>query len=209
MRKQYLFATTEPGRGFRDLETLKELVGEARLVALGEGTHGTHEFFRLKHRIVEFLATEMGFTVFSIEANMPEAYRVNEFVLNGEGDPKELLKEMSAIWNAQEVLDMILWMREFNKSSGSRIEFTGFDMQSPKVAIEKCDRCSGEFGIGLHRKCPANLQRDQESTHAICSYWCLGWQVPTQPCGRKTNPLQRLCQNGRCRERVGWLVVAC
>jgi erythromycin esterase len=64
-----------PGQGYEDLRPLKHLVRNARIVALGEGTHGTSEFFRMKHRILEFLANEMGFTIFSIEANMPEAYR--------------------------------------------------------------------------------------------------------------------------------------
>ena len=55
---------------------------------------------------------EMGFTIFSIEANMPEAYAVNNYVLNGVGDPKQLLQGMYFwTWNTQEVLDMILWMR--------------------------------------------------------------------------------------------------
>ena len=84
----------EAGRGFEDLQPLKKLIGSARLVSLGEATHGTREFFQLKHRMLEFLATEMGFTIFSIEANMPEAYRLNEYVLTGKGDPKQLLKGM-------------------------------------------------------------------------------------------------------------------
>lgn len=131
------FETAEAGHGFDDLPPLKELIGDARIVALGEGTHGTREFFQMKHRLVEYLASEMGFTIFSIEANMPEAYRVNDFVLTGEGDPKQLLKGMYFwTWNTQEVLDMILWIREFNKSGKGRIEFTGFDMQTPDVAME-------------------------------------------------------------------------
>jgi erythromycin esterase-like protein len=126
-----------PGEGDEDLRPLKNLVRSARIVALGEGTHGTSEFFRMKHRILEFLATEMGFTIFSIEANMPEAYRVNDFVLTGRGDPKALLKGMYFwTWNTQEVLDMILWMRDFNQSGRGRIEFTGFDMQTPTVAMQ-------------------------------------------------------------------------
>jgi erythromycin esterase len=126
-----------PRRGYEDLLPLKDVVGNARIVALGEGTHGTREFFRMKHRLLEFLATEMGFTIFSIEANMPEAYRLNEYVLTGVGDPKQLLKGMYFwTWNTQEVLDMILWMREFNLSGKGRVEFTGFDMQTPTVAIQ-------------------------------------------------------------------------
>jgi erythromycin esterase-like protein len=129
--------TVEAGHGFADMQPLKKIVGDARIVALGEATHGTREFFQLKHRMLEFLATEMGFTIFSIEANMPEAYRLNDYVLNGKGDPKQLLKGMYFwTWNTEEVLSMILWMREFNKSGKGRVEFTGFDMQTPTVALD-------------------------------------------------------------------------
>jgi erythromycin esterase-like protein len=127
--------TPVAGHGFEDMQPLKKVVGDARIVSLGEATHGTREFFQLKHRMLEFLATEMGFTIFSIEASMPEAYRLNDFVLEGKGDPAQLIKGMYFwTWNTQEVLDMVLWMREFNKSGKGRVEFTGFDMQTPTVA---------------------------------------------------------------------------
>ena len=128
-------STAEAGHGFDDMKPLARVVGNARLVALGEATHGTREFFQLKHRILEFLASQMGFTLFAIEANMPEAYRLNDFVLNGNGDPAKLIKGMHFwTWDTQEVLDMVLWMREFNRSGKGRVEFTGFDMQYPQVA---------------------------------------------------------------------------
>lgn len=129
--------TVEAGDGFDDLKGVGGIVGEARIVGLGEATHGTREFFQLKHRIIEYLASQKGFTIFSIEANMPEAYRLNDFILRGEGDPKQLIKGMYFwTWNTQEVLDMVLWMREFNRSGKGRIEFTGFDMQTPNVAMQ-------------------------------------------------------------------------
>jgi len=129
--------TVEAGNGFSDLQKLGPIVGDARIVGLGEATHGTHEFFQLKHRMLEFLATQKGFTIFSIEANMPEAYRLNDYVLHGTGDPKELLKGMYFwTWNTQEVLAMIEWMRQFNQSGQGHLEFTGFDMQTPTVSME-------------------------------------------------------------------------
>ena len=76
------------------MQPLKKIVGDARVVSLGEATHGSREFFQFKHRMLEFLATEKGFTIFSIEANMPEAYRLNDYVLNGKGDPAALIKGM-------------------------------------------------------------------------------------------------------------------
>lgn len=128
-------STVEAGHGFTDLQPLKKIIGDARIVALGEATHGSREFFQLKHRMLEFLATEKGFTIFSIEANMPEAYRLNDYVLNGNGDPATLIKGMYFwTWSTEEVLDMVLWMREFNKSGKGRVQFTGFDMQDPSVA---------------------------------------------------------------------------
>ena len=53
------FDTPEAGHGFQDLEPLREIIGDAQIVALGEGTHGTHEFFRMKHRLIEFLVREI------------------------------------------------------------------------------------------------------------------------------------------------------
>ena len=127
--------TVVAGNGFDDLRPLARVIGNARIVSLGEATHGSREFFQLKHRMLEFLATEMGFTIFSIEANMPESYRLNDYVLNGTGDPASLLKGIYFwTWDTEEVLAMIRWMREFNASRRGRVQFTGFDMQTPAVA---------------------------------------------------------------------------
>lgn len=120
---------------FNDLQPLKAAIGNARIVSLGEATHGTREFFQMKHRMLEFLAVEMGFNIFAIEANMPEAYRLNDYVLHGVGDPAELLKGMYFwTWDTEEVLEMIRWMRDFNASGRGRVQFTGFDMQYAAVA---------------------------------------------------------------------------
>ncbi|MGD2093309.1 MAG: erythromycin esterase family protein, partial [Candidatus Aminicenantes bacterium] len=109
--------TADPINDHSDLQPLKEMIGNRSIVALGEGTHGTSEFFKMKHRITKFLAEEMGFTVFAIEANMPEAREVNRYVLTGQGDPKKALAGLYFwTWNTREVLAMIQWMREFNRS---------------------------------------------------------------------------------------------
>jgi len=129
--------TVEAGNGFDDLQGLKDLIGGAKIIGLGEATHGTHEIFKMKHRMVEFLANEMDFTVFAIEGNMPEAYKLNDYILNGNGDPKELIGGMYFwTWDTQEVLDMVEWMRQFNSSGKGKIFFTGFDMQTTSVASQ-------------------------------------------------------------------------
>ncbi len=131
------FDTTEPNSSFDDLMPLKKIIVDARIVALGEATHGTHEFFQMKHRMLEFLVEEMGFNTFAMEANWPEANRINDYVHTGEGDPAELLKGLYFwTWDTQEVLDMIRWMRAYNEnpSNTQRLSFYGFDMQFGQMA---------------------------------------------------------------------------
>ena len=145
--------TYQPNSGFEDFESLKGLIGDARIVGLGENTHGSSEIFKLKHRLVEFLVTELGFTILSIEANMPETYKLNDYVLNGIGDPKELLRGTHFwIYNTKEVLDMIEWMRTFNSSGKGKIQFTGFDMQYIQGAIEYLSNFSKMHDIKLRAK---------------------------------------------------------
>jgi erythromycin esterase-like protein len=122
--------TCEPGANDRDLAPLRAMVGDARIVALGEVSNGTHEFFQMKRRIIEYLTAHMGFTLFAIEANMPEAYRVNEYVLTGQGDAKTLLTGISQAGSSREFLEFIEWMRAFNQSGRGRIQFFGIDMQT-------------------------------------------------------------------------------
>lgn len=128
-------ATDDPTHDNSDLAFMREFVGGARLVALGESTHGTREFFRLKHRLVRCLVEELGFTSFAIEASMPEAERLNRYVLTGEGDPAALVAGMYFwTWKTEEVLDLVLWMRRHNEQGG-HVEFHGFDMQFPGLAM--------------------------------------------------------------------------
>src|SRR5262245_52048602 len=122
------FDTCEPGGADRDLASLRAIVGDARIVALGEVQSGTHEFFRMKHRIMEYLATHMGFTLFAVEENMADALRLNEYVLTGRGDPKALLARVASYRRTQEFLDLVEWMRAFNRSGRGQLQFLGFDM---------------------------------------------------------------------------------
>jgi erythromycin esterase len=131
--------TVKAGSGFKDLQPLKVLIGSAHLVALGEATHGSREFFELKHRIMEFLVNEMGFTVFGIEASMPEAFYINDYILTGKGNPEKALASFyNWVWNTEEVLDMIKWMRIYNADPLhiKKVKFYGFDMQSASLAVK-------------------------------------------------------------------------
>ncbi len=131
------FGTTEPGGDQTDLNPLKSIVGDARIVALGEATHGTHEFFQMKDRMLRFLVTQMRFRIFAMEASWPESNRINDYVRTGQGDPAQLLRGLYFwTWDTQEVLDLIEWMRAYNEHvpDNEKVSFAGFDMQFDQLA---------------------------------------------------------------------------
>ena len=64
------------GSGSEDLTPVARIFRDVRIVGLGEATHGSREFSQFKHRMVEFLVQEMGFTVFAIEASYPECLNI-------------------------------------------------------------------------------------------------------------------------------------
>ncbi|MEM9064919.1 MAG: erythromycin esterase family protein [Planctomycetota bacterium] len=127
-------AATEPESGLEDLECLRELIGDARVVGLGGSTHGTHEQSQLKHRIVEFLASEMGFSVLAVGASTPDAHRVDRYVSDGKGDAVRFIKGMrSWAFDTEELVEMVQWMRRFNeKDVGPSIRFAGLGAQYPE-----------------------------------------------------------------------------
>ena len=119
----------------QQLEFLRNVVGDAWIVALGENTHGTRDFFEMKARILRFLVEEMNFDTFAIEATWPEARRLDRYVRTGEGDARELLSGLYFwTWNTESVLEMIEWMRAHNEAGGD-LGFHGVDMQSPGMAL--------------------------------------------------------------------------
>lgn len=127
------FATTDPGSGLEDLDWLRGMVGDARVVGLGEATHGTREFFTMKHRLVEYLVTRMGFDVFALEASMPHAEAIDTYVLGEPGDAAGLIAGLGFwTWHTEEVRDLVEWLRARNRLGGvAPVGFAGFDLQSP------------------------------------------------------------------------------
>jgi erythromycin esterase len=122
--------TIEAGSGFEDMQPLKAMIGDARIVALGEASHCNGSFSRAKYRIVEFLVNEMDFTVFAIEAPFPGALELNDYILTGEGDPERALGALVyAAWNTEEILAMIKWMRQYNSTHEKKVKFYGFDVR--------------------------------------------------------------------------------
>ncbi len=118
--------------GLEDFSHLKPILKDVQIVGLGETSHGTREIFQMKHRMLEFLVKEMGFTIFGIEASHVGCRPINDYVLYGKGNSRDALSAQGFwVWNTEEVIDMIEWMRDYNKTvtEDKKVQFVGFDTQ--------------------------------------------------------------------------------
>src|SRR5262245_8464119 len=135
-------ATAEPGSSGADLASLRAMMGDARVVAMGEATHGTREFFQLKHRVIEYCVTELGFNIIAFEALYGSTLAVNDYVLGGKGSATEALARGLRLdfWNTEEVLALVEWVRAWNARHDRKVKFYGFDMQwAPPAARHLVD----------------------------------------------------------------------
>lgn len=134
-----------------DLDALGQAAAGCRIVGLGENTHGTGEVFAMKDRIVRYLTDRHGFGIFALEANLPEAERVNDYTIRGEGDPKQLIRGMYVWpWMTDEMLTMAEWMKTVNTPE-PRITFTGVDLQMPTTLMAALQRLLPASGSAARR----------------------------------------------------------
>ena len=130
--------TVDPTAGLADLDPFREAFADERIVGLGESTHGTREFFRLKHRLVRFLVEELDFRLFAWEANVATTTALDEYVRTCTGDPAEVLANETVHWpwRSEAVLDLIEWLRAFNegRTADDQVRFHGLDVQYPTDA---------------------------------------------------------------------------
>jgi erythromycin esterase len=129
--------TLKPDGDFTDLQPLKEILKDKKIIGLGEATHGTHEFFVFKHHMLEFLVKEMGFKTFVIEASFTGTQTINDYVLYGKGNPYEGLSAMGfGIWMTDEFVQMAEWVKTYNQSQPiqNRVKFYGCDMQDGQTS---------------------------------------------------------------------------
>lgn len=129
-----------------DYEPLMELIGDARFVLLGEATHGTHEFYRERAEITKRLIQEKGFTAVAVEADWPDAYRVNRYV-RGVSDDATSADALGGfqrfptwMWRNTDVVNFIDWLREYNNAlsqNATKTGFYGLDLYSLYNSIEE------------------------------------------------------------------------
>ena len=119
------FIPGEPLNG----NALIKMIGNAQIVALGENSHGSATIFRTKLALVQALIEKGGFTTFALECPQEEATRVNDYLQGGSVTKNEILKSLVyPAWKTREMLDIIEWIRQYNTTRATSIQFMGFDM---------------------------------------------------------------------------------
>jgi erythromycin esterase-like protein len=128
-----------------DYDSLVDLIGDARFVLLGEASHGTHEFYRERAVISKKLIYQRGFKAVAVEADWPDAYRINRFV-HGVSEDVDSVEALSGfkrfpqwMWRNADVLDFVGWLREHNDEQvfeDRKCGFYGLDLYSLHASIE-------------------------------------------------------------------------
>ncbi|MGH9310430.1 MAG: erythromycin esterase family protein [Vicinamibacterales bacterium] len=122
---------------------LLDAIGESRLVLIGEATHGTHEFYRTRAELTSALISNKGFNLVAVEADWPDAYRVNRWVRQeaAEGDAADALGDFTRfprwMWRNRDVLEFVEWLRGYNakRAVGSQAGFYGLDLYSLHASV--------------------------------------------------------------------------
>jgi erythromycin esterase-like protein len=128
-----------------DYDGLLDLIGDRRLILIGEASHGTHEFYRERARITRRLIDERGFSVVAVEGDWPDAYRVNRYVMgmSTDADAETALRGFRRfpawMWRNRDVLQFVQWMRAHNDAQSQlagKVRFYGLDLYSLRTSIE-------------------------------------------------------------------------
>jgi len=125
-------------------DALLRLVGKSRFALLGEASHGTLEFYRERIRITQRLIAEAGLTAIAVEADWPDAWRVNRYVRSASDDRSAdqalsgFKRFPSWMWRNTEVRDFVEWLRDFNRTRPKHLQvgFYGLDLYSLFTSIE-------------------------------------------------------------------------
>ena len=124
----------DPDLAAGDLEPLRNLIGDAQVVALGESYHTSGGFYVLKHRIFRYLVETMGFRAFAIESYWEGAEVAERYVATCQGTPLAAITEHINVWQSTEYGDLVEWMCEWNRGHSNpadRVTLFGFDIQQP------------------------------------------------------------------------------
>lgn len=118
--------TLDPAAPLDDMEPLRELIGDARVVAIGEAAHHVREFYLLRHRLLRFLVERCGFTGYAFEAPYVESRAIDAWVHGGPGEVTDVAATSGmALTNCTEMYGTLAWLRAYNQGADRPVWFAG------------------------------------------------------------------------------------
>jgi erythromycin esterase len=128
-------ASLEPDAPFGDLQLLHASASTADVVGLGESTHGAHEQFALKHRMVRLLVSELGFRSLALEEDWTKGLEIDRYIVEGDGDIRVIVADAGIPWRTEEILATIEWLRRYNDTHrADPVRFVGVDIVAVRAA---------------------------------------------------------------------------
>lgn len=127
-----LVSGLEPDTELDDLEPLREIVGEARVVAIGEGAHFVHEFHQVQQRVLRFLAERCGFTIFAFEYSFAATDALDAWLQGKDARPLAEVASAAAQWGAADLME---WLRAHNATGRAPLRFVGADLAEAGGAL--------------------------------------------------------------------------
>ncbi len=126
----------EMGSGFADFERFGSNFDNKRIVGLGEATHGTQDFDKLRNRLVEYLVSQKGYRFIVLEAEIGDGITINKYITQGIGTPQQALAPLLIAWNAPEYATLLSWLRAWNQGHpNDMVRFYGCDNQDWKAIV--------------------------------------------------------------------------
>lgn len=170
-----------------DLEPLRQIIGKARIVSLGESIHTSGGYYEMKHRVFRFMVEKMGFRAFAFETPWPNADRVGRYVETCGEAPEEALRGIFGVWQSAETRDLVQWMCEWNRShrkKKDKLFFFGFDVQQPAQDGAALIAFLERLGVGSGDPRVADIQA------------CDGVTAPTTLSGALSEAKNQQCLQG-------------
>ena len=113
-----------------ELTPIAEVLSKAKLVGLGESTHGTHEFFNFKSELFRQLVTNHGFNTLLFEDRQDICRSINDYISGKDISLASVCDELYPVWQTEELKQLLIWLR--NHRSLARVAFIGFDIDQAK-----------------------------------------------------------------------------
>ncbi|MFD7510440.1 erythromycin esterase family protein [Streptomyces sp. NPDC059853] len=193
--------TTDPHAPLDDLRPLVRLVGDAPVVAIGTATRQSRELSVLAHRVVRLLVEELGFRSFALEGDDAARVGLDAHIAAGKGDARALLAGARSFWQTGEILDIVHWLRSFNRRHpGDPVRFTD-GLSAPREPVVPLDGLAA-----IERRLAEDVIDRHDRTGDRVVYWggiahtAVGDPRTVSP---STPPLTHRNAGGYLRERFG------